>query len=91
MNSWINTGAVGLIVGLGLLFGAGLPALFAVGLRALNLTEPVHRPGWTTSRPARSPSAEVRPARLAAAGLCFGIVLAATGWGIYLIVAQGHH
>jgi hypothetical protein len=33
----------------------------------------------------------VHPARLVAAALCFAVVLGAIAWGIYLIVAQGHH
>ncbi len=40
MNSWINLNAVGLVLGLGLLLGAGLPALFAVGLRAPSVASP---------------------------------------------------
>ena len=35
MNAWINLNALWKIVVIGLLAGAGLPALFAVGLRAL--------------------------------------------------------
>jgi hypothetical protein len=88
MDSWIN--AVELIIGLGLLFGAGLPALFAVGLRAISPAQPAHRP---------APSSRERPfracrrftPRLVAAALCFAVVLGAIAWGIYLIVAQGHH
>ncbi len=39
MNSWINLTALWQIIVFGLLLGAGLPALFAVGLRALSGTE----------------------------------------------------
>ena len=35
MNNWINLSALWRIVGLGLLAGAGLPAIFALGVRAL--------------------------------------------------------
>jgi hypothetical protein len=91
MDSWINTGAVGLIIGLGLLFGAGLPALFAVGLRAISPAQPAHRPAPSSAGAAVSSLPAVHPARLVAAALCFAVVLAATAWGIYLIVAQGHH
>jgi hypothetical protein len=90
MDSWINTGAVELIIGLGLLFGAGLPALFAVGLRAISPAEPAHPPA-PTADPIASRVPAVHPARLVAAGLCFAVVLAAIAYGIYLIVAQGHH
>ena len=61
----------------------GLPALFAVGLRLLT-------PNRTELRPVGGPagrSMTANPAAVAAAGLCFAIVLAAIGWGIYLIVA----
>lgn len=45
MNSWINLNALWKIVVVGLLTGAGLPALFALGLRLLNPPIPgVSRP-----------------------------------------------
>jgi hypothetical protein len=83
MNSWIDLHALWQIVVVGLLAGAGLPALFAVGLRALS------RPG-PRAQPAGADSGQVyggNPAGAAIAGLCFAIVLAAIGYGIYLIVA----
>jgi hypothetical protein len=78
VNSWINLNALWKIVVVGLLTGAGLPALFAVGLRAL-------------SPPARAGQAvagreAVGPLGYAVAGLCFAAVLAAIGWGISVIV-----
>ena len=86
MNDWINLGALWRIVVIGLVCGAGLPALFAVGLKAVAAAE-----GDTTT-PAGAgggTAAAVRgnPVLLAAAGLCFAVVLAAIGWGIYLIVS----
>ncbi|MFF2351836.1 hypothetical protein ACFVVL_18880 [Kitasatospora sp. NPDC058115] len=80
MNSWINLDAVWRIVVVGLLTGAGLPALFALGLRLLN------PPGPTTGPAAAHPTAG--PARQALAGLLFAVVLASIGWGISVIV--GH-
>jgi hypothetical protein len=78
MDKWINLTALGQILVVGLLAGAGLPALVAVGLRALS----------------GSGSGDVavghNPVGLAIAVLCFGIVLAAIGYGIYLIVVGGH-
>lgn len=74
MNSWINLDALWKIVVIGLLAGAGLPALFAVGLRAL-----APAPG------ARALSLSAR----AAAALCFAAVLAAMAWGVYSIVHGG--
>ncbi|MEV8322002.1 hypothetical protein [Kitasatospora sp. NPDC056731] len=85
MNSWINLDAVWKIVVVGLLTGAGLPALFALGLRLLNPTGAAGEPS------AVRPSA-VRPAAgpvgSTLAGLIFAVVLAAIGWGISVIV--GH-
>jgi hypothetical protein len=80
MNSWIDLHALWEIVVIGLLAGAGLPALFALGLRALGLreqpataTEPDHLVGG-------------RPLGIAAGSVCFAVVLGCIGWGIYLIV-----
>ncbi|MFF0296075.1 hypothetical protein ACFYST_20430 [Kitasatospora sp. NPDC004614] len=76
MNSWINLDALWRIVVVGLLTGAGLPALFAIGLRLLN------PPG--TSVTAARPTAGAVGRVLA--GLIFAVVLAAIGWGISVIV-----
>lgn len=88
MNDWINLHALWQIVVIGLLAGAGLPALFAVGLRALSL------PGGGGAAAAGAAGAEDddrviggSTLGLAVAVLCFAVVLAAVGWGIYLIVA----
>lgn len=92
MNDWINLHALWQIVVVGLLAGAGLPALFAVGLRALSL-----RPGGAAPAAAGADASDVSgvsddhvvggsPVGTAAAGLCFAVVLAAIGYGIYIIV-----
>ena len=83
MNDWINLTALWQIVVLGILAGAGLPALFAIGLKALAT------PG-SRVQTAGADSGHVyggNPAGLAIAAVCFLIVLAAVGWGIYAIVA----
>ena len=82
MNSGINLLALWEIVVVGLLAGAGLPALFAVGLRALSL--PGGR-GPVGAEQERIVGGSV-PGMIAA-GLCFAVVLAGLGWGIYYIVA----
>lgn len=80
MNSWINLHALWQIVVVGLIAGAGLPALFAVGLRALSL------PG--SDGKARTDGAVGGSVLgIIVAGLCFAVVLAGVGWGIYYIVA----
>ena len=83
MKDWIDLSALGQIVLVGLICGAGLPALFAVGLRALYL-------GATTNPTGPAQSERIvggSPLGIAAASVCFAVVLAAVGWGIYLIVA----
>ena len=82
MNSWINLTAIWQIVVVGLLAGAGLPALVATGLYALSV------PGQGQVRTGRAASG--RAAGVVAAGLCFATVLAAIGYGIYLIVSSSH-
>jgi hypothetical protein len=94
--TWINLGALWKIVVFGLLAGAGLPALFAFGLRAL---------AWPSG-------ARVQTAGAGAAGagpvadddrliggnvlgiiiavIIFLIILAALGWAIYEVYQIGH-
>jgi hypothetical protein len=82
VNSWIDLHALWQIVVVGLLAGAGLPALFAVGLRALSL------PGHD-AQPIGPDSDRVvggSPIGIAAATVCFAVVLAAVGYGIYIVV-----
>ncbi|WP_194911777.1 hypothetical protein [Catenulispora rubra] len=85
MNSWINLNALWKIVVIGLLAGAGLPALFAVGLRAL---APRGGAAGSAGTAGTAGTAEAQPDLLGkvAAGICFLAVLAAMGWGVYSIV-----
>jgi hypothetical protein len=82
MNSWINLNALWKIIVLGLVFGAGLPALFAVGLRSLSIP----RPGSSVASGDDDQVYAGNPAGLVVAALCFAIILAAIGYGIYFIV-----
>jgi hypothetical protein len=82
VNSWINLTALWQIVVVGLLAGAGLPALFAIGLRALNMPGPHAQPVGADSEQVYGGST----VGLAIASVCFAIDLAAVGYGIYLIV-----
>jgi len=84
MNSWIDLKSLGEIVVVGLLAGAGLPALFAVGVRALAT------PARGTVSSGSDNLAGRNPAGIALAAACFLVVLAAIGYGIYIIVASGH-
>jgi hypothetical protein len=84
---WINFSALWQIVVLALIAGAGLPALFAIGLRALALT------GGDGAQAADSSSDKLyagNPVGLIAGGVCFLIVLGAIGWGIWQIWYLGH-
>jgi|SRR6185437_4159968 len=83
---WINFSALWQIVVLALIAGAGLPALFAIGLRALALTG-----GGTASAEGSSDKLYGgNPVGLIAGGVCFLIVLGAIGWGIWQIWYLGH-
>jgi hypothetical protein len=82
MNSWINFNALWKIIVLGLVFGAGAPALFAVGLRSLSIP----RVGGRVSSVDDDQVYAGNPVGLVGAMLCFAIILAAIGYGIYFIV-----
>ena len=92
--AWINWNALWKIVLYGLLLGAGLPGLFAVGLRALAL------PGGSRVQTAGAGGADPdsdsdqlvggNVLGMIIAGICFLIVLAAIAWGIYEVYKIGH-
>jgi hypothetical protein len=96
MHSWINLTALWKIVVFGLVAGAGLPALFAIGLRVLNPPPRVAVSGAANGQPTQAQSkaqAETTGVTagalgIAAAVLCFAVVLSAIGWGIDFIVSQ---
>jgi len=83
---WINLSAIWKIVVFGVLAGAGLPALFAIGLRALVM------PG-SRVQTVGADSDHVYGGNvlgLIIAVICFLIILAALGWGIYEVYQIGH-
>jgi hypothetical protein len=84
--SWINLSAIWKILVFGLIAGAGLPALFAIGMRALAL------PGSRvqTAGPDSDQLVGGNVLGTIVAAICFLIVLAAIGWGIYEIYQIGH-
>jgi hypothetical protein len=111
VNSWINLTALWKIVVIGVLAGAGLPALFAIGLRAMNAgphgASAAGPHGASAAGPhgasAAGPGGASAGAHagdeddrvfggsvpgLVVAVLCFAVVLAAVGWGIYSIVSS---
>ncbi len=80
---WINWNALWKIIVLGLICGAGLPAIFALGLRLLSL------PSAGAAR-ASEEDEQIYFGNVGGAvgaGVCFAIVLAAIGLGIYWIVS----
>ncbi|ODT97775.1 MAG: hypothetical protein ABS81_29435 [Pseudonocardia sp. SCN 72-86] len=86
MSHWINLPAIGYILLLGLVFGAGLPALVAVGLKLLDTGAGADVGTGATTGGDGSAAVSANPARQGAAYLCFLIVLAAIAFGIYKIV-----
>jgi hypothetical protein len=84
--SWINLQAIWKIVVFGLVLGAGLPSLFAVGLYSL-------------SRGPRRVATEGGDSDVLVGGSLLGmviaailflVILAAIGWGIYEVYQIGH-
>lgn len=78
MNEFIEWGALANIIVLGVVIGAGLPTVFAVGVRSLH------------GKGARDKQGRVKPGRIAVGVLCFGAVLLAIGFAISYLVAGGH-
>jgi hypothetical protein len=64
----------------GLILGAGLPAVFAVGIRSL---------AWGTGGTAEVDLAKPHPAGKAIATVCFAIVLLGVAVGIAIVIASG--
>ena len=78
MSEYVNWNALANVAVVGLIVGAGLPTLFAVGVRALA------GPG------SRDHSGRRPPARVAIAMGSFGTVVAAIVVAVALIVSGGH-
>jgi hypothetical protein len=72
----------------GLLLGAGLPALFALGLRSLNTGRTASAAGSGGSGGAHTLQQTSKPSALGLAGavVCFTIVVLAVVFGIVVIV-----
>lgn len=85
---WIDLPAIGKIVGFGLLAGAGLPVLFAAGMLSLSRGPRTQAAGAGGGRGDTLVGGS--PAGIAGAAICFLVVLAAIGWGVYEIYQLGH-
>jgi hypothetical protein len=94
VSQWINFSALAKILIGGLICGAGLPALFAFGLRALRMGAPslvsaaAGSAGTNGSVATADDDALVGGSRFGkvVAGICFLVVLGAIVWGIYWMV-----
>ncbi|WP_051552043.1 hypothetical protein [Nocardioides sp. URHA0020] len=64
----------------GLVFGAGLPLVYALGIRSL---------AWGSGGAAEVSGAAGKPIGKAVAGLCLAVVLAGVALGITIIAAAG--
>lgn len=78
MSDYIKWGALGQVLAFGLTVGAGLPALFALGVRALA------GPG------ARNKAGHRSGVRLVVGVLCFTVVIGAVTSAIVYIANGGH-
>jgi hypothetical protein len=78
VSAYIEWGALGAIVVFGVLIGAGLPALFALGVRALE------GPG------ARDADGRRSALRTTAGYACFAVALSTIAAAIVFIAAGGH-
>jgi hypothetical protein len=83
--SLINLSALWKIVVFGLLAGAGLPAIFAVGLLSLSRGPKTRTAGADTEVVVGGSLAG-----MIIAAVCFLVVLAAIAWGIYEVYRIGH-
>ena len=100
MSDFIEWGALGQVLVAGVLVGAGIPALFALGLRLLAGTTPNDEDAVPAAEPTSqdaagrvSGSATVArptPARLAGAILCLAVVVAAVVTGLIFLISGGH-
>ncbi|KQX73953.1 hypothetical protein [Aeromicrobium sp. Root472D3] len=85
MNGWLDVGALLKVLVFGIVAGAGLPALFAVGVRSqavgAGTIDGQHLAG------------DRRPLLTAAAYLCFALVAVAIAAGVLFVARDfiGHH
>jgi hypothetical protein len=90
--SWINLSALWKIVVFGLIAGAGLPAIFAGGLYSLSQGPRGGRVATAGGGDGGDSDGLIGGSVLGMIGaaICFLIVAAAIGWGIYEVYQIGH-
>lgn len=79
-NLWLALEGAWNVLWVGMLLGAGLPAIFAMGIRAMS---------YGVGADADATDHVPHPAAKAVAYLCFAVVLLAVATGIGIIVAHG--
>ena len=85
---WINLSALWKIVVYGLIAGAGLPAIFALGLYSLSRGPKTARlAGADTDSDVLVGGSVIG---MIIAAILFLVVLAAIGWGVYEVYQIGH-
>ncbi|MBE7700492.1 hypothetical protein H9623_09270 [Oerskovia sp. Sa1BUA8] len=93
MSELIQFDALLQVLVAGALVGAGLPALFALGVRLLSAPAAAATlavEGAPSGTDAGPTAARPTGLRRAAAMLCFGVVLAACAVGIWFLASGGH-
>ena len=70
------------VIAVGLILGAGLPALFALGVRSLNTSRVV----VVVAAGQRGEVTKASPAGMVGAVVCFGICVLAVAFGIVVII-----
>ncbi len=83
MSDYIDLSALGQVLAASLLLGAGLVAVFAVGLVGLSMHE-----GTMASGEHSDVTHQGSPAGLAVAAICFTIVVGGVGLGLWTILAK---
>lgn len=79
-NLWLALEGAWHVLLAGVILGAGLPAIFALGLRSLS---------YGTGHDADDPNHRTHLIGKIGAALCFALVIGAIGLGIAVIVAHG--
>lgn len=87
---WINLSALWKIVVYGLIAGAGLPALFALGLYSLSRGPKTARLATAGADSDSGVLVGGSVIGMIIAALLFLVVLAAVGWGVYEVYQLGH-
>ena len=90
MSGIIEWGALGQVVLVGVLVGAGVPALFALGLRLLTLPARATAVGAGGTHDGDMPGAGPGLARRLAGYLCLALCVAAIATGLAFLVSGGH-